>query len=207
MAQTQDFQGNWSIRPQMILPFISPRSNRISRASLSLNQTMRELWEQHDVWTRLTIESIVFRLPDERFVISRLLRNPEDFAQALRPFYGRRIAGQFALLLTDHLVIAAELVQAAQAGDARRVAELERRWFQNARDIAAFFAKINPFWSERRWREMLFDHLRLVQTEAVQMLQGMYQASIDTYDQVEAQSLEMADEMWRGIVRQFPRRF
>ncbi len=88
MAQTQDFQGNWSIRPQMILPFISPRSNRISRASLSLNQTMRELWEQHDVWTRLTIESIVFRLPDERFVISRLLRNPEDFAQALRPFYG-----------------------------------------------------------------------------------------------------------------------
>ncbi len=100
-----------------------------------------------------------------------------------------------------------EMAVAAQAGRADRVADAERRWFRNAREIAAFFAQINPFWSEERWREMLFDHLRLVETEAVQMLQGNYQGSIATYDAVEEQSLEMADEMWRGIVRQFPRRF
>ena len=198
---------SWSIRPELVLPFAWPRSPRISRASLNLNQEMRTLWEQHDVWTRLTIESIVFRLPDERSVIRRLLRNPEDFADALRPFYGRRLSAQFARLLTEHLTIAAELVRAAQAGRADRVADAERRWFRNAREIGAFFAQINPFWSEERWREMLFDHLRLVETEAVQMLQGNYQGSIATYDAVEEQSLEMADEMWRGIVRQFPRRF
>jgi hypothetical protein len=43
--------------------------------------------------------------------------------------------------------------------------------------------------------------------EAVQMLQRNYQGSIDTYDAIETQSLGMADEMTRGIVRQFPRRF
>lgn len=207
MNHTQDMQGSWSVRPDRILPFILPRLPRISTASLNLNQEMRELWEQHDVWTRLTIESIVFNLPDEPFVIRRLLRNPQDFADALRPFYGRRIAAEFARLLNEHLVIAAQLVRAAQIGDGGRVADAERRWFRNAREIAAFFARVNPFWSERTWTEMLFDHLRMVQREAVQMLQGNYQGSIDTYDEVETQSLEMADEMWRGIVRQFPRRF
>ena len=85
--------------------------------------------------------------------------------------------------------------------------QLDRLWHQNAREIAAFLARINPFWSERRWREMLFEHLRQVTQEAITMLQGQYERSVRTYDAIETQSLGMADEMWRGIVRQFPRRF
>lgn len=184
-----------------------PWSPRISRAALNLNNQMRELWEQHGAWTRMAIISIVFGLPDEKFVLRRLLRNPDDFAAALRPFYGQRNARRFDQLLTEHLTIAADLVRAAQAGKATRVAELDRRWHRNAREIAAFFSEINPFWSEKRWIEMLFEHLRQVRMEAVQMLQRNYQGSIDTYDAIETQSLGMADEMTRGIVRQFPRRF
>lgn len=151
--------------------------------------------------------SIVFNLPDEQATLRRLLRNPSDFADALLPFYGKRNAREFDRLLTDHLAIAADLVRAAQAGNARRVEQLDRRWHQNAREIAAFFARINPFWSERRWRDMLFEHLRQVTQEAVTMLQGQFERSVRTYDAIETQSLGMADEMWRGIVRQFPRRF
>ena len=132
---------------------------------------MRELWEQHDVWTRLTIESIVFNLPDEPFVIRRLLRNPQDFADALRPFYGRRIAAEFARLLNEHLVIAAQLVRAAQIGDGGRVADAERRWFRNARKSRRSLPGSILSGRAHLDRNAL-DHLRLVQREAVQMLQG-----------------------------------
>ena len=195
----EDFPFPWP-RPR-------PRPNGISQAALNLNNQMRELWEQHGAWTRMAIMSIVFNLPDEQATLRRLLRNPSDFADALLPFYGKRNAREFDRLLTDHLAIAADLVRAAQAGNARRVEQLDRRWHQNAREIAAFFARINPFWSERRWRDMLFEHLRQVTQEAVTMLQGQFERSVRTYDAIETQSLGMADEMWRGIVRQFPRRF
>lgn len=202
---------SWSALLRDDFPFFwprpRPRPGGISRAALNLSNQMRELWEQHGAWTRMAIMSIVFELRDEQATLRRLLQNPADFADALLPFYGKRNAREFDRLLTDHLPIAADLVRAAQGGNARRVEQLDRRWHQNAREIAAFFARINPFWSERRWRDMLFEHLRQVTQEAVTMLQGQFERSVRTYDAIETQSLGMADEMWRGIVRQFPRRF
>ncbi|NLA60046.1 MAG: LysM peptidoglycan-binding domain-containing protein, partial [Firmicutes bacterium] len=43
--------------------------------------------------------------------------------------------------------------------------------------------------------------------EAVAVLSGRFEQSIQIFDQVELQALEMADVMTEGIVRQFPRRF
>ncbi|MGI6643936.1 MAG: acetylglutamate kinase [Bacillota bacterium] len=180
---------------------------RISSAELRLNQEFRLLWEQHGAWTRMTIISLVFGLPDTNFVVQRLLRNPDDFRRALEPFYGREAAFEFAHLLRDHLVIASELVTFAKKGDTRAAEDAERRWYVNADQIAAFLASINPFWSRNEWQRMLREHLALVKREAVEMLQGQYEASIQTYDEMEMQILTMADEMTRGIVKQFPRRF
>ncbi len=150
---------------------------------------------------------IVFDLPDLPQTINRLLQNPWDFAEVFSRYYGQAIGNKLGRLLTEHLTVAAELVQAAKAGDNRRVAELDRIWHRNAGEIAELLAKINPFWSRQSWVTMLFEHLRLVRQEAVTMLQGDFQASIDTYDMIETQSLDMADVMWLGIIKQFPDRF
>lgn len=158
-------------------------------------------------WTRATITSIVFNQPDEEFVTRRLLRNPKDFGDALRPYYGDSIASKFSELLTEHLVIAAELVKAIKAGLTKKSKDAEKKWYQNAKDIAAFLAEINPFWSEENWKAMMFEHLRLVTAEAAEMLRGNYQASIDATDQNEEHVLEMADMMINGIIMQFPEQF
>lgn len=180
---------------------------RFSQSQVALINEFRMLWEQHDVWTRSAIMSIIFSLPDLNLVIQRLLRNPQDFGRLLQLFYGERIAAQFSNLLTDHLVIAAELVQAAKPGDNEAVAAAEKRWYQNADEIAALLGRINPFWSEKEWRKMMHEHLRLVQSEAVNILNGNYSAGINVYDEIERQTLGMADEMSNGIFRQFPLRF
>lgn len=187
--------------------FFFRRRRRISEAELDLSNTMRLLWEQHTAWTRMTINAIVFGTPDQQAVTARLLRNPTDFARALEPLYGKAIASEFERLLRAHLVIAAELVTAAKAGNTQAAADAERRWYQNADQIAALLGRINPFWSEAEWRDMLHEHLRLVKAEAVALLNGQYELSTQVYDEAEAQALVMADELTRGIVRQFPRRF
>jgi hypothetical protein len=162
------------------------------------------LWEQHVTWTRLTIISIVEGLQDVDVVTARLLRNPKDFARMLEPFYGQRTASMFADLFTSHLVIAAELVTAAKAGESQAAADAERRWYVNADQIAEFLGTINPHWSQAEWRSMLHEHLALTKSEAVDVITKDFAAGVEVYDKIERQALAMADVMTQGIVRQFP---
>ncbi|WP_238177708.1 hypothetical protein [Paenibacillus contaminans] len=200
-------------------PFIQPAApfvrNEADAPQLSdsrqtedeLNQTFRTLWEQHVAWTRMLIISIASGLPDEAAVTERLLRNAPDMAAVFRRYYGGRVASEFNRLFTEHLVLAAQLVKAAKAGNSKAVAEAERKWYANADEIAAFLSRINPNWPKPVLQKMLHEHLRLTKAEAVQRLSQNYKADIATYDQIEKQALEMADAFTEGIVKQFPHKF
>ncbi len=184
-----------------------PTPAGISQAEQMLSNYMRLLWEQHVYWTRMVILSIAFNLPDAEFVTNRLLRNPKDFEAALKPFYGENIAARFAELFTNHLTIAAELVKAAKANDSAAAADAEKRWYANADQIAAFLGGINPYWSAPEWQRMLYNHLAMTKTEAVDILTQKYADSIDVFENIEREALVMADMMTQGIVRQFPQYF
>lgn len=168
---------------------------------------MRFVWEQHVYWTRMTVNSIAFDSPDLDAVTARLLQNATDMGNLLAPFYGRRIAKRYANLIREHLVIAAELVNAAKAGDNKAVEDAKKRWFRNGAEIAKFLSRINPFISEKRFRKMFFEHLDLTIEEAVLILQGDFEESIEGFDEIEKQALEMADTLTAAIVRQFKERF
>ncbi len=170
---------------------------------LQVSNTMRRLWVEHVMWTRSFIISAAMNLKDLDFVTKRLLRNPVDFANQLRPLYGNQAAMRFEQLFTDHLLIAAQLVNAAKAGNTRAVMEQRNKWYANADDIAAFLGNINPFWSQADWQSMLYDHLKMTEDEAVQVLNQQYESSISQYDAIQDQALRMADVMTYGIINQF----
>jgi len=185
----------------------NPNSMKITKSEVDLKNNVRMLWEQHGAWTRMAIMSMVFGLPDEELVINRLLQNPVDFANALKIFYGDKISSKFSDLLKAHLVIAAQLVKAAKAGDNKSAAEAEKKWYENADEIAIFLNSINPYWSRESWKTMLYEHLALVKAEAVAMLTKDYAAGIKVYDKIESQALEMADMMAEGIIKQLSYKF
>lgn len=178
-------------------------SNELSPKQLRLLNTLRRLWVEHVMWTRSFLVSTTFDLKDLNYVTKRLLRNPADFANVLRPLYGSQKAMKFENLLTEHLLIAGKLVDAAKAGDTKAAAEQRRKWYDNADDIAAFLSEINPYWSKKTWQSMLYSHLRMTEDEAMQLLTGQYAASIDQYDSIQDQALIMADNMAYGIIKQF----
>jgi hypothetical protein len=179
----------------------------ISEQEVRLSNAMRLVWEQHVYWTRMTINSIAFALPDLDAVTARLLRNATDMGNLLKPFYGNRIAAKFSNLIREHLLIAAELVKAAKAGNQKAVADAERRWYANGEEIAEFLSRINPFISRDEFQEMFFEHLALTTKEALFILQNNFQSSIAVFDKIEAEALQMADTITNAIVKQFPRKF
>jgi hypothetical protein len=164
---------------------------------------MRQLWEQHGLWTRSFIVSKAMDLPDLQFVTDRLLRNPTDFANVLYPFYGEENSRRFEQLLRDHLLIAAELVENAKKGDTVAANKSRENWYKNADEIAYFISSINSHWNYHEWRDMMFHHLWLVEEEAALRLNKKYQEDIALYDTIEEQALQMADIMSRGIISQF----
>lgn len=141
--------------------------------------------------------------PDLKYVTDRLLENPLDFEDELKQFYGDAKAAKFKELLTEHLMIGGDLVNAANQGDTQLANQMRERWYANADSIANFLASINPYWSRRRWRSMLYDHLKLTEEEAATRIEGNYQDNVKIYDTIEKEALDMADYMHSGIVRQF----
>lgn len=170
---------------------------------VDLMNELRMLWEQHVQWTRSFIISTAAGLGDLEAVTKRLLQNPGDFATVLKPFYGERKASRFKTLLTEHLLIAADLVNAAKKGDTAAADTARKKWYENADDISAFLAKINPCWSAAKWRELFYSHLEMTEKEAGLRLEGRYSEDIKIYDMIEKEALVMADYMSSGIIKQF----
>jgi hypothetical protein len=180
----------------------------VTQKQLAFRNDMRKLWEDHVTWTRLAIISLTTDSPDTNATVGRLLRNQDDIGGAVAPFYGDAAGDRLTRLLRDHILIAADLVVAAKAGDQAAVTEAQSRWTANADDIASFLAGANPrFWKLDEMKAMLHEHLRLTTDEALARLQGNWEADVAAYDEIHVQALGMADMLSTGIIRQFPQRF
>ena len=81
------------------------------------------------------------------------------------------------------------------------------RWNQNADDIAAFLADLNPYFEESAIQEALYMHLAMTNDEVVARVNGNYTADIEAYDEIYDQILVLSDTLSDGIVQQFPERF
>jgi hypothetical protein len=173
----------------------------------TLNAEMRKLWTDHVTWTRLFLVSAIAGLPDLDATATRLLQNQDDIGAAIATFYGEEAGAQLSSLLREHILIAADLVAAAKAGDSAEVEAQQERWSANADEIAAFLASANPAWPEETLRDMMRTHLDQTLAEATARLRGDWATDVALYDQIVDHILEMADTLADGIVEQFPKRF
>lgn len=200
------YTGSYTNYTAPVRHFLQPQKDYrrcISKAESDFMAMNRILWMEHVNWTRMTIISIVFGLPDLPFVQERLLQNATDLGNCLRPFYGDQIADRYAELIKEHLLIAAQLVTAAAKGDTATADAKEKEWYRNADDIAIFLNQINPFLSVEEVQKMFYTHLALTKKEAVTMIQKNYQEDIQVFDDIEAEALAMSDMIASAIVMQF----
>jgi hypothetical protein len=180
----------------------------VSKSELALRQDMRKLWEDHVTWTRLAVISLTTDAPDTQATVARLLRNQADIGNAIKPFYGAAAGRELTALLREHILVAADLVAAAQDGDQGAVTRQQARWTTNADRIAALLSTANPrFWRPGATKAMMREHLRLTTDEVVARLQGKWAADVRAYDRLHVQILHMADMLSDGLVGQFPARF
>ena len=190
------------IAPASAAPLAAKKTSR-----LAYHDEWRKLWEDHITWTRVVIMGILDELPGTNTYVERLLQNYEDMEEALAPYYGddAEVLGD---LIQDHLVIAAELLTAANNGDTTAFEDARVRWYANAEDIAVQMNTMNPkFWPLEETQQMWVDHLDATLDEATTHLTGDFAGEVAAYDMVHDMALEMADLFSNGVMGQFKDRF
>lgn len=174
----------------------------------ALRMDMRKLWEDHITWTRMAIISLETGAPDTNATVARLLRNQADISNAIKPYYGKAAGNALTGLLRQHILIAADVIAAAKAGDATKLGYAQASWVDNADQIAAALHGVNPhFWPLGALKADMHRHLALTTQEAVARLQGNWTGDVAAYDRVHVHILHMADMLSAGIIAQFPSRF
>jgi hypothetical protein len=173
-------------------------------AALAYHDAWRKLWEDHITWTRMVIIGILDDLPGTEVYTARLLKNYEDMEDALAPYYGEDAAEELGDLIKDHLVIAAQILVAAKAGDNEQVTALVATWRANGDAIAEAMAELNPTaWSAEMGKPMWQEHLDVTLAEATKHLAGDFEGELAAWEQVHAAGLMMADFFSAGVITQF----
>lgn len=172
-----------------------------------LRTALRKLWADHVIWTRQYIVSALAGLEDAKPALERLLHNQKDLGDAIVPFYGKEAGDKLAALLTDHIVIAGDVVAAAQANDQKKLDESQDKWHKNAEEIAEFLSGANSNWPKDSLVHMFNMHLMLTTQEAVLRLKQEWKPDIGNFDKIFSQALDMADALAQGIAKQFPNKF
>jgi hypothetical protein len=179
-----------------------------TRKAFALRTDMRKLWEDHITWTRLAIISLTTGSADTNATVGRLLQNQTDIGNAVKPFYGNAAGNELTRQLRQHILIAADVVAAAKAGDTAKLADAQARWAANGETIAGVLASVNPrFWKLPVMKAELRMHLKLTTEEAVARLQGKWAADVAAYERIHRHALHLSDLLSDGLVRQFPQRF
>lgn len=121
--------------------------------------------------------------------------------------YGEIAGDTYSQLVKEHLLIAADLVNAAIAGNEQAAMDAERKWYDNADQIAHFLSSVNRFLDEEAVRGMFYEHLDLTKQEAIFMINIDYQKDIEVYDKIEKQAREMADTIADAMIMLYPTMF
>lgn len=169
---------------------------------------MRYLWAEHATWTRDVIIGLLDQTPDANDDLARLLKNQVDIGNAIKPYYGDAAGQALTDLLTEHIVLAGDILIAARDGDTQGFTTANTAWYQNGDDISGFLNTANPEnWELEPMKMHMKHHLDLTLAEAVAHLEGRHDDEVQAYDDVFEQLMNLADELADGIAQQFPEKF
>lgn len=174
---------------------------------LELYSDMRKLWADHVFWTRDYIISAVDNLPSAGEDAKRLMKNQEDIGNEIKEYYGADAGSKMTKLLKDHISIAVDIISAAKAKNQTKFEEANKRWQDNANQIADFLSQANSNWSKSDLEDLMSMHLKTTAEELNARLGKNYSKDVESFDAVFDHVMRMADIFSAGIIKQFPDKY
>ncbi len=175
----------------------------VQREEIDLNNDMRKGWMQHNYRMRMFMTSLFQELGDLEAVENALMRIPEEIAAVFGNFYPQSAVNQLTQLLKEHTGLAGEVMRLTKGPDMTGIEEAERRWYQNAEQLAGALANLNPRYSYQEILSHLTKHLDLMKGQMLAALNQEFDRALSLFSESEEHLLELADYLTKGLVNQF----
>ena len=165
-----------------------------------LENGLRKLFAEHGTYVTWLINTSDNPKSEEKIAVTnRLLQNPEDFYDALKPLVGHDIASQFENALTQHLMIVSEFIQAFLNKEyEKKVSMFEDKIYENGNGVADFVSALNENVLPQDVSREVFEVynyyiLKLIYSKYVEGNWNMY---IQTYDYFRDHLMKMAETVY-----------
>lgn len=166
---------------------------------------MRKLWVSNAIWMREYIVNTIEADLSLDAASKRLAKSQDDIGRAFAPFYGAETGSKVTTLLRQHTSLVREMIEASMAKNTAKLTEADKRWRANADSIATLLSTVNPTnWPMATIQPVLVGGMNLTIAETNARLKRDYNADVETFDTILAQSLNLADILSDGIIKQFP---
>lgn len=172
----------------------------ISYGEMNLRNDFKLLALEIAFLTRAYIVAVASGYGDAEAVAKKIYSMPLQYKERLQLIFGLQPAEEFLNLLSRFFVSVFTLVNALKNNDIPNVDASTTGMYKIADDMAAYFTKVNPFWNEIQWKNLLYTYANLTIQELVAFLSGDFEKDLDVHDRLVYLSLIMGDYIAEGIL-------
>lgn len=177
-------------------------------AALTTRLALRDLWVEHIFWVRnYALANHNGKAAQADTAAKEVVTNATAIANSLQPLYGQPAADQMLTLLAGHWGAIKDYSDASVAKDAAKQKAAMDALVSNAKAIAAFLAKANPYLPEDTLVTLLSAHGGHHISQIDQLAKADYAGEAKTWHTMREHILVIADALAEALVKQFPEKF
>jgi hypothetical protein len=173
----------------------------------TLRNNMKDLWDDHMVYTRNLIISSISSIGDKDRITERLLRNQQEIGNSFIPMYGDQAGIKITRLLKEHVNIASEIVESARKSETNSYQSAVKKIHQNADELSKYLTNLNPYWNSNDLRGMLYKHISYMNGEINARVKKDWLADIEAYDRGHEHMMLFSEMITNGMINQNPNSF
>lgn len=159
-----------------------------------LGEKMQAAWLDHVYWTHILLLSSGMDVSERHVAEEVLLRTADEIADVFALFLPVTAIRQLRNLLTEHVELGGEVIDALRAGRRENYDSLIREWYANLNKLAVLLGEQEPYTdSVRKIRNLLLQHLDLTREEIEFQIRGECQKGVEAFWRVRDQALAMAE--------------
>lgn len=158
-----------------------------------------KLWTEHLFYTRNAIISLLSGSKDIDAVSERLMKNQEEIAELLYPYYDKNDVEAYTAVLKEHVVLGVVLINKIKAG--ADITEASKAWYDNGDKMLTWMENENSYyWSRIVTQPLWNDHLKDTIDEVTNRMKEDWAADIQSFDDNRMCMSKWADLYATGIV-------
>lgn len=178
----------------------NPMGKYLTYDQMNILTAYEKLWIKLSVWLRTYIKADIYDTRNLKSVTNYLNSLPSTFYPIFSTFHGSQAAQNLVNILFNFIQAAMGAVEAMKYGDNELASSRIIKWYQIADQLSSDLARINVYWDENQWKNLLYQFIKLTVDEINAIVNDQYEEEIQIYDRIEDIVFLIASYMARGII-------